>query len=74
MSVVLQLLIGLNGTAMGCVYMMKTPSKNLVGTWELISIDGKTLKTDSQKDMEDLKTEVLGIETKIVLASDGTLF
>ena len=59
---------------MGCVYMMKTPSKNLVGTWELISIDGKTLKTDSQKDMEDLKTEVLGIETKIVLASDGTLF
>ena len=53
---------------------MKTLSKNLVGTWELISIDGKPLKAAAQKKMETLHAEVLGMETKIVLASDSTLF
>ena len=49
-------------------------SKNLVGTWELITIDGKTPKADAQKNLQSEETEVLALAAKIILASDGALF
>ena len=50
------------------------PSKNLVGTWELITVDGKTPKADFQQDIGDEETEVLDLAGKVVFASDGSLF
>ena len=50
------------------------PSKNLVGTWELITVDGKNPKADSQQDIGDEETEVLDSAGKVVFASDGSLF
>ena len=49
-------------------------SKTLVGTWELISIDGNTPKVDAQENLNSEETEVLAMASKIVLASDGALF
>ena len=49
-------------------------SKNLVGTWELITIDGKTPKADAQKNLQSEETEVLALAAKIILASDDALF
>ena len=49
-------------------------SKTLVGTWELISIDGNTPKVDAQGNLNSEETEVLAVVSKIVLASDGALF
>ncbi|MYB96003.1 hypothetical protein F4054_06895 [Candidatus Poribacteria bacterium] len=49
-------------------------SENLVGTWELITIDGETPKADAQNNLKSEETEVLALATKMVLASDGALF
>ena len=50
------------------------PSKNLVGTWELITIDGKTPKAYFQQDIGDEEIELLDSAGKVVFASDGSLF
>ena len=47
------------------------PSENLVGTWELITIDGKTPKADLENDLKNEEAEVISAASKIVLASDG---
>ena len=46
------------------------PSKDLVGTWELITVGGKTF----QPEMVDEETELLDAAEKLVFASDGSLF
>ena len=43
----------------------------IVGTWELITIDGKTPNAYIQQDIEDEATEVLAVANKIVFASNG---
>ena len=50
------------------------PSKNLVGTWELITVDGKTPKADLQQNTVDEEIEILDSAGKVVFASDGSLF
>ena len=49
------------------------PLVKIVGTWELITIDGKTPKADFEQDADE-ETEVLDAARKIVFASDGALF
>ena len=51
-----------------------SPEDLLVGTWELITIDGKTPKADAQQDIGDEDSEVLTAEAKIVFAPNGSLF
>ena len=50
------------------------PSKDLVGTWELITIDGETPIADAQKNLKTEAAEMLAVDTKIVFAEDGDLF
>ena len=50
------------------------PSKNLVGTWELITVNGKTQKAHFQQDTGDEEIELLDFAEKVVFASDGSLF
>ena len=49
-------------------------SKVLVGTWELLTIDGKTPEVHFQRDLESQETNVLAAALKLVFASDGSLF
>lgn len=50
------------------------PSEDLIGTWELVSIDGKTPKAAFQEDWGDKETEVIAAAMKLVFVSDGSLF
>ena len=50
------------------------PSENLVGTWELITVDGKTPKAELQQNTVDEEIEILDSAGKLVFASDGSLF
>ena len=43
----------------------------IVGTWELITIDGKTPNAYVQEDIENEAAEVLAVANKIVFASNG---
>ena len=58
----------------GCGGDEEDTSSDLVGTWELIRIDGKTLKASFQQEIGDEEIEVLDSAGKIVFASDGSLF
>ena len=49
-------------------------SEVLVGTWELVTIDGKTPKVHFQQDLENQETNVLAAALKLVFAPDGSLF
>lgn len=49
-------------------------SEVLVGTWELVTIDGKTPKVHFQQDLESQETNVLAAALKLVFAPDGSLF
>lgn len=49
-------------------------SKNLVGTWELITVDGKTPKADFENGLKNEEIEVIAVASKMVLASDDALF
>ena len=44
----------------------------LVGTWELVAIDGESLKSDQQSDRGDEGTDVVNMEVKSVFGSDGS--
>ena len=57
---------------LGCGGDEEDPVENLVGSWELITIDGKTPKEDAQEDDEDI--EIRSAARKYVFASDGSLF
>ena len=56
----------------GCGSDDGNPSENLVGTYELLTIDGKTLKEDLEADIED--GEVLAVTAKLVFSADGSLY
>ena len=43
----------------------------IIGTWELITIDGKKPKAYIQQDIEDEATEILAVANKILFASNG---
>ena len=47
-------------------------SEVLVGTWELVAIDGESLKSDQQSDRGDEGTDVANMEVKSVFGSDGS--
>ena len=47
-------------------------SEVLVGTWELVAIDGEPLKSDQQSDRGDKGTDVANMEVKSVFGSDGS--
>ncbi len=44
-----------------------------VGSWELLTIDGKTLKAELQQ-IDDEKTELLDVGIKVVFTTDGLWF
>ena len=44
----------------------------LVGTWELIAIDGEIFKSDQQSDRGNEGTDVANMEVKSVFGSDGS--
>ena len=46
-------------------------SAKIIGTWDLITIDGKKPKAYVQQDIEDEATEVLAVANKILFASNG---
>lgn len=46
-------------------------SAKIIGTWELITIDGKKPKAYIQQDIENEATEVLEVENKMIFASNG---
>ena len=50
------------------------PAKDLVGTWEMITIDGETPKEDAQKNVNLAELKILAVDTKIVFAEDGAFF
>ena len=58
----------------GCGGDEEAASKDLVGTWELITVDGKTPRAYFQQIAENEDFEVLAMALKVVFASDGTLF
>ena len=50
------------------------PSEKIVGSWELITIDGKTPKADSQQDIGDDEGEVVEAGVKFVFGADSSFF
>ena len=50
------------------------PSEKIVGSWELITIDGKTPKADSQQDIGDDEGEVVEAGRKFVFGADSSFF
>ena len=50
------------------------PSEKIVGSWELITIDGKTPKADSQQDRGDDEGEVVEAGGKFVFGADSSFF
>lgn len=47
-------------------------SETLVGTWELVAIDGESLKSDQHSDRGDEGAAVANMEVKSVFGSDGS--
>ena len=47
-------------------------SETLVGTWELVTIDGESLKSDQQWDRGNEGPDVANMEVKSVFGSDGS--
>ena len=58
----------------GCGGDEGTTSEDLVGTWELITVDGKMPRADVQQIAGNEDFEVLAVALKVVFASDRTLF
>lgn len=50
----------------------ESPSEKIIGSWELVSINGKSPKTDAQDSEDDL--EIIEAGEKLVFAADGSLF
>ena len=68
------LLVCLNSTSLfGCGGDEDT-SENLVGTWELVTIGGKTPNAYFQQDIGDEAADVVSVAAKLVFASNGSLF
>lgn len=51
----------------------ETPSEKIVGSWDLVTVNGKSLKADVQEDAEN-GWEVVEAGEKLVFAPDGSLF
>ena len=47
-------------------------SETLVGTWELVAIDGEIFKSDQKSDRGNAGTDVANMEVKSVFGSDGS--
>ena len=47
-------------------------SEALVGTWELVALDGESLISDQQSGRGDAGTDVTNMEIKVVFGSDGS--
>lgn len=52
----------------------ENPSEKIVGSWELITINGKSPKTDAQQDFEDDEGEVVDAGEKLVFGADSSFF
>ena len=50
------------------------PRKKIIGSWELISVNGKTPEEDMQQDVEDEELEFLEVDQTRIFASDGSFF
>ena len=50
------------------------PSEKIVGSWELITIDGKSLKVDAQQDWGNEEGEVVEATEKFVFGADSSFF
>ena len=47
-------------------------SEALVGTWELVALDGESLESDQQSDRGNAGTDVTNMKIKVVFGSDGS--
>ena len=52
----------------------EAPSEKIVGSWELITIDGKPLKVDVQQDWGNEEGEVVEATEKLVFGADSSFF